>query len=194
MRQGIDSSCKDWNAKSCLDYSAVYDAQAKLLVVQYCQGAAETQCTNMQITSSDMGKTWSKIQTSMAAVLGHANGVLVGPGRGLQLKSPKYHQGRLLFCGHKEDTISGRISPIWTSDDHALTFKLRSVFPRGSPTPFDKYGPDECQFAELEDGTVIYNARNNWLGHGQLEHYRLQSRSTDGGDRCCLSLLLSLLL
>ena len=68
----------------------------------------------------------------------------------------------LLFCGHKTDSKSGRLSPIWTSDDHAKTYTLRASLPRGSPPPFDEFGPDECQFAELADGTVIYNARNNW--------------------------------
>ena len=46
--------------------------------------------------------------------LGADDGVLVGPGRGLQLSSTAHGKaGRLLFCGHKADTFSGRLSPIW---------------------------------------------------------------------------------
>ena len=81
-------------------------------------------------------------------------------GRGLQLKSAAHGKaGRLLFCGHKADPLSGRISPIWASDDHGKTYQLKVTLPRGTPAPLDKHGPDECQFAELADGTVMYLLR-----------------------------------
>eukprot|EP01051_Picozoa_sp_SAG22_P010796 SAG22_NODE_992_length_6129_cov_5.002488_4_plen_181_part_00 len=120
---------------------------------------------------------------SLKPALGADDGVLVGPGRGIQLKSTAHGKaGRLLFCGHKADPISGRLSPIWASDDHAETYNLKVSLPRNTPAPLNKYGPDECQFAELENGTILYDARNNWAGVPAVGPHRLRSSSTDGGD------------
>ena len=96
------SACKEWMKRSCLDFEAVYDKVTRTLVVQYCQGPGEAHCTNMQVISKDLGKSWQSTPTPLAPALGAADGVLVGPGRGLQLQSPKHHPGRLLFCGHKD--------------------------------------------------------------------------------------------
>lgn len=170
--------------KGCLDYSAVYDTTAGTLVVQYCQGETEAACVDMQILSTDMGATWSSVPKPLATALGEADGVLVGPGRGLQLRNAKHgKRGRLLFCGHKQDPVSGRLSPIWASDDHGESFELKVTLPRGKTSgALATHGPDECQFAELADGTVIYNARNNWWATPGIEPHRLISSSTDGGD------------
>ena len=113
--------------------------------------------------------------------LGADDGVLVGPGRGLQLSSTAHGKaGRLLFCGHKADTFSGRLSPIWASDDHGKSYKLKASLPRGTPPPLNKYGPDECQMAELANGTILYNARNNWGAVGGAKAaYRLKTTSTE---------------
>ena len=99
---------------------------------------------------------------------------------GLQLKSPEHGRaGRLLFCGHKADPASGRVSPIWASDDHGRSYTLKATLPRGNPPPLSKYGPDECQFAELENGTVLYDARNNWPGVPAVGPHRLRTSSTE---------------
>ena len=113
--------------------------------------------------------------------LGADDGVLVGPGRGLQLSSTAHGKaGRLLFCGHKADTFSGRLSPVWVSDDHGKTYQLKASLPRGTPPPLNKYGPDECQMAELANGTILYNARNNWGAVGGAKAaYRLKTTSTE---------------
>ena len=59
-----------------------------------------------------LGKTWGT-PMPLKPALGADDGVLVGPGRGLQLSSTAHGKaGRLLFCGHKADTFSGRLSPI----------------------------------------------------------------------------------
>ena len=82
--------------------------------------------------------------------------MLVGPGRGLQLQSDAHGKaGRLLFCGHKQDPYSGRVSPIWVSDDHGESYAVKASLPRGTPAPLDRHGPDECQFAELANGARL---------------------------------------
>ena len=162
----------------------VWDVVADALVVQYCLGKTEAHCTDTQRLSTDRGQSWST-PVSLKPTLGADDGVLVGPGRGLQLKSTAHGKaGRLLFCGHKQDAFAGRLSPIWTSDDHAQTYTLRASLPRGNtPPPLDKFGPDECQMAELADGTILYDARNNWASNPAVGPHRLRSSSTDGGDR-----------
>lgn len=120
-------------SRGCLDFSAVHDAVTNVIVVQYCEGENEGKCTNRQITSQDMGVTWS-LPLPLEPFLKDADGVLVGPGRGLQLKSnASGRAGRLLFCGHKQDPASGRLSPIWASDDHGRTYAVKAELPRGSP-------------------------------------------------------------
>ena len=118
---------------------------------------------------------------SLKPALGADDGVLVGPGRGIQLKSTVHGKaGRLLFCGHKADPISGRLSPIWASDDHGASYALKASLPRNNtPAPLNKYGPDECQFAELADGTILYDARNNWAGVPAVGPHRLRSSSLE---------------
>ena len=66
------------------------------------------------------------------------------------------------------------------SDDHGKTYKLTASLPRGTPPPLNKYGPDECQMAELANGTILYNARNNWGAVGGAKAaYRLKTTSTE---------------
>lgn len=175
--------CPDGHGdKGCLDYEAVYDEVSNALVVQYCQGVGEAHCTDMQLMSTDGGKSWSP-PLPLRGALGMDDGVLVGPGRGLQLRSTAHGKaGRLLFCGHKADRISGRLSPIWASDNHGKSYSLKASLPRGTSGTLAKYGPDECQFAELSNGTIIYDARNNWASNPAVGPHRLHSFSTDGGD------------
>ena len=66
------------------------------------------------------------------------------------------------------------------SDDHGKTYQLKASLPRGTPPPLNKYGPDECQMAELANGTILYNARNNWGAVGGAKAaYRLKTTSTE---------------
>ena len=60
------------------------------------------------------------------------------------------------------------------------TYQLKASLPRGTPPPLNKYGPDECQMAELANGTILYNARNNWGAVGGAKAaYRLKTTSTE---------------
>lgn len=163
----------------------MHDEAPGRLLVQYCEGPSGSNCTNRQLVSSDLGETWEP-PTSLASALGAADGTTPGPGAALQLRSSAHHPGRLIFCGHKADAQSRRISPIWTSDDGGRSYRLRAVLPRGSREPFVSYGPDECSLAELADGTVVYRGRNNYYNgsseYGPLRPWRLASSSRDGGD------------
>ena len=153
---GITDICPDGrvegtHAAGCLDFEAVWDAEKDALIVQYCLGKNEGKCSDMQLVSTDRGVSWSA-PMPLKPALGADDGVLVGPGRGLQLKKSGAHgkAGRLLFCGHKQDAAAGRLSPIWTSDDHGESYTLRASLPRGNtPPPLSKFGPDECQMAEV---------------------------------------------
>ena len=72
--------CPDGHGdKGCLDYEAVYDEVSNALVVQYCQGVGEAHCTDMQLMSTDGGKSWSP-PLPLRGALGVDDGVLVGPG------------------------------------------------------------------------------------------------------------------
>lgn len=129
--------CRDGvGGAGCADYEATYDDKRKRLVVQYATGDPTLEDTPpfaanrrnwpahhvFQVTSSDLGKSWSApmpLAKALAAVEAERNcgeycDLLVGPGRGLQLHSAaKGRAGRLLFCGHRTDPTLSRISPIW---------------------------------------------------------------------------------
>ena len=193
----------------CGDYAVVYDAVRERIVLQYAQYDATLEDTLprdrtkwpahvvFERTSSDMGRSWSAPVNRNGALAAVTEGchpycdLIVGPGKGLQLQSNTHgKKGRLLFCGHRTDPDVNRISPIWSSDDGA-TYKLRAVLPHGTPGTMGLFGPDECQLAELSNGSVMYNGRNNWvpdswnrsqpLPYNRSQH-RIVTRSDDGGD------------
>jgi hypothetical protein len=62
------------------------------------------------------------------------------------------------------------LSPIWASDTHGASYTLKASLPRGTPGVLGKFGPDECQFAELANGTVLYGTSaggGNGMDHDQ---------------------------
>jgi hypothetical protein len=178
----VDLCADGRGAKGCSDFQAVHDRVRGQLVVQYTEMDTTLEDTPddgvynrshrphrvMAISSRD-GRTWSPAVSLDAALAPVTMGcgafcnLIVSPGRGLQLRSASHgRRGRLLFCGHKSDPVLNRVSPVWSSDD-GEEYALRVVFPRGSvDAAFRSFGPDECSLAELADGTVLYNARNNW--------------------------------
>jgi hypothetical protein len=168
--------CEDgYGDRGCGDMQLVEDAVRGRLVVQYASYDATLEDSPpfmnasgkwkphhiFQITSSDMGRTWSK-PLPMAGPLKSAEcsadsstcDIIMGPGRGLQLTSKAHHPGRVLFCAHRTDPVTNRVSPIWSSDD-GDNFTLRAMLPHGSLQNMSTFGPDECQLAELENGTII---------------------------------------
>lgn len=159
--------------------SVLYDAVAQRLVLQFVRGTLDKKSeaqtcnpatTNWQQTSTDSGLSWSK-PVEISKFLGPWAGSLVGPSNGIQLRNPA-HAGRLVWCGHWGVYNS---TQVWYSDDHGATYTLSSsVFQR----------MDECTLAELGDGTVYLNMRNNHIknyANGTSCDCRAFATSADGG-------------
>ena len=175
-----------------VDYQAVYDRQADKILIQSCYsptsplahacgGGGDTRW--VQTVSTDNGASFSAVAPiGGGAALGPDQGIQPGAGRALQLVSlASPRPDPLLFCGHTVDATHGNIAPIWVSDDHGETYNLTAVLPRGLPQtgPAKQWGPDECSLAELSDGRVRLDARNNaYTATGR--HTRMTSVSTDG--------------
>lgn len=183
----------------------VYDATANKLILQFVRGLRNKQTqsqtcnpalTNWQTESIDDGLTWSR-PVEISSFLGPWAGSLVGPATGIQLTDPKY-KGRLVFCGHWGVYNSTQVCPtatdfqaqvlylhppcapvhrtqVWYSDDHGATYTLSS-------TVFESM--DECTLAELSDGRVYLNMRNNHYpnyANGSSCDCRAYATSNDGG-------------
>lgn len=122
------------------------------------------------ITSDDDGLTWSKPKdfTPMLKRADWAAGS-TGVGSGIQLRS-----GRLILPRYWADYRQPRTTPaaaeslVCYSDDHGRTWRM-------SPRIAGLGGTNECQAAELSDGSVLLNMR------GMTGNHRKTARSTDGG-------------
>ena len=116
------------------------------------------------VYSDDHGQTWSAPRDITAAVKRPEwTWCATGPGVGIQLRS-----GRLLIpCDHALTGPGTFGSHAIYSDDHGETWSIGGVLP-------DRV--NECQAAELGDGTVLMNLRSY---HGL--RCRATARSSDGG-------------
>ncbi|MGV3723296.1 MAG: sialidase family protein [Actinomycetota bacterium] len=114
--------------------------------------------------SADDGVTWSKpVDITATAKAPDWTWYATGPGVGIQLKN-----GRMLIpCDHNVAVTKMRRSHVIYSDDHGATWKRGGVV--GDLT-------NECQAAELKDGSVLINMRSY---HGK--NRRAVSTSRDGG-------------
>lgn len=133
--------------------------------------APERTCGSFVTWSDDDGLTWNTPRDVTREIRpADVHTVASGPGVGIELDSGT-HKGRLVF------PFNQRIGNSWTafaaySDDGGETWR------RGIPAP--KEGgtqPNEAQMAELSDGKVMLNARNQ-----AQAHYRLTALSADGGE------------
>jgi len=123
------------------------------------------------IRSDDDGLTWSAPIdiTPMVKRADWAAGS-TGVGNGIQLRS-----GRLLLPRYNADYREPRTTPataasfVAYSDDHGKTWHIGDFVAVPSP------GTNECQVAELADGTVLINLR------AMAGNYRWSARSRDGG-------------
>ena len=128
--------------------------------------------------SDDDGQTWSKPDDITSSVkLPDWTWYATGPGVGVQLKHGE-HAGRLIIpCDHRAKADSKTsYSHVFYSDDHGATWRL------GGST--EKY-MNECQLAELSDGTLLLNIRNHWRREAKVAEKggkRALSRSQDGGE------------
>jgi sialidase-1 len=121
------------------------------------------------LTSDDDGLTWSKpMDITPAVKKPDWSWYATGPGAGIQLAKTK--PGRLMTpCDHFEDGDRQSYSHVIFSDDGGTTWSIG-----GSIGPHF----NECQVAELGDGTLLLNSRN----HGTAERHRGVAISRDGGE------------
>ncbi|MDO4557850.1 MAG: sialidase family protein [Planctomycetia bacterium] len=120
--------------------------------------------------SSDQGETWSEpIEISETTRKSDWTWYATGPGVGIRLENGP-HAGRLVIpCDHVERDTKAMRSHVIISDDHGLTWRIGGT----APEP----GVNECEVAELPDGSLLLNMRN----YDRSEPSRQISRSVDGG-------------
>ncbi len=127
------------------------------------------------VHSDDDGETWSEPR-EITRMVREENIVSVGsPGRAIQLVHSE-HIGRIVFPLYETVPPEGEGSRTWRnriaySDDGGKTLQLSDRIPHEGLLG---YG-NEAQVVELQDGTLLFNARN------QGGQYRKISRSFDGG-------------
>jgi hypothetical protein len=152
--------------------------------------------------------------------------VLPGPGQAVMLRNNRSgHAGRLVFSGHKPDAVYNRLGVVWVSDNSGKDWRRTARIPQDSgsvikapggkcpplqrlpgdtdhadysvPVPGCR-GPGETTMAELADGTIVLNARNQFCdggnsgptGNGWRNSgcYRYKTTSTDAGE-CVVQLV-----
>jgi len=129
-------------------------------------------------SSDDDGKSWTPVRDISSDVSPPGWGwYAMGPGCGVQLQHGP-HKGRLVVpANHRttKDRSGPSSSHVIYSDDHGKSWKLGGIV--GSHT-------NECQVAELHDGTLVINCRNHWGRSGNdpsKKGKRVVAKSTDGG-------------
>jgi len=132
--------------------------------------ALDRSCRTFLLTSDDDGLTWSKPQDISPIVKGKGNrSDASGPGIGIELMNGAY-KGRLVFP--LNEGAEGRYDVFAVySDDGGGHWRRGQNAPKADGTQ-----PNETQIAELTDGSILMNCRNQASGR-----FRLQCRSHDGG-------------
>ena len=129
--------------------------------------------------SDDDGLTWSTpVDITSAVKNPHWGWYATGPGVGIQMKTGKYAGRMVIPCDHREtiDKKPIKMSHVLYSDDHGATWRLGGSV---------GWYTDECQVAELMDGSLLINCRNYWEREGKEPEKggkRVVSRSADGGE------------
>jgi sialidase-1 len=126
------------------------------------------------IRSDDDGETWSApIDFTPMVKRPEWSAGSTGVGKGIQMRSgrlllPRYHADyhRPGSSGTEESAYSS--SFVAYSDDHGATWKIGGDASQGTT--------NECQVAELEDGSLVLNRR------GVRGNNRKVARSRDGGE------------
>ena len=122
------------------------------------------------VKSDDDGATWSApIDVTAMVKKPEWSAGSTGVGRGIQLRN-----GRLIVPRYRALYLPGTTTPaasesyVSYSDDHGKTWKIGAM----AKAPG---GTNECQVAELADGTLLLNMR------GVTGNHRKIARSRDGG-------------
>ncbi len=133
-------------------------------------GTAEGTRTIWSTTSADHGATWSAPKELTASVKRPDwTWYATGPGVGIQLTRGEY-AGRLVIpCDHIERETKRYFSHVILSDDGGATWRIGGISPRDQL--------NECQVAELTDGSLVLNMRN----YDRKHRLRAVTRSRDGG-------------
>jgi sialidase-1 len=132
------------------------------------------------ITSShDDGRSWSEpVLITQSVKKPGWSWYATGPGAGIQVERGKYKGRMVIPCDHREeiDGQSVKVSHVFFSDDRGKSWKLGGSARKHT---------DECQVAELPDGSLLLNMRNYWErdgGEKEKGGKRAISRSVDGGE------------
>jgi sialidase-1 len=153
--------------------TAVFSSSGALLL-QFVNATLEPWHT-LQMVSQDEGVTWGPPEDP---ALGIADSFLPGPANGLLLSGTSPTPGRLIMCGtNYYDFTRAHTAPrgarVWFSD-HANGDPGSWT----SPPAFFAPNMSECAMAELGNGSVLVNFRNEKRLHCDC---RSQARSDDGG-------------
>jgi sialidase-1 len=134
-------------------------------------GKSEGTRTVWVLSTDDSGVTWSAPRDLTASTkLAHWTWYATGPGVGIQLTLGA-HAGRLVIpCDHIEAGTKKYYSHVLLSDDGGTGWRIGGVSPRDQL--------NECQIAELADGTLVLNMRN----YDRSKRARAVTRSSDGGS------------
>jgi len=122
------------------------------------------------LKSTDQGQNWSAPKDITAfAKLDNWTWYATGPGSGIQLQQGAYKDRLMVACDHIESGTKKYFSHAIYSDDHGDTWQL------GGSSPKDQV--NECEVAELPNGTLLLNMRN----YDRNQKQRQTAISKDGG-------------
>ena len=128
--------------------------------------------------SKDGGLSWSDYrEIEIEGIPSHWTVQTCGtPGIGIQLKNQKdpARNGRIVMPANRAELIDGKNAfraHLVLSDDFGETWRVGGLE--------DYIGANESVAVELQDGTIVYNCRNQG---GNPPNLRIQSYSTDGGE------------
>ena len=152
----------------------VIDEATGTIWLTFCRDNQDVLVTHSQ----DDGATWAKPRDISSDVTKPAwTWVATGPGIGIQLRIGKHKSRLVIPCDHGVPMGGKRvmISHVFYSDDAGKSWQLGGSL---------DIHTDECQVVELNDGTLMINARNYWGRNGnrpEWGHQRAISTSKDGG-------------
>lgn len=122
------------------------------------------------LRSKNEGQSWEQPVDITANVKpGGWKWYATGPVHAIQMQAARYRNRMVVPCNHTSTTNNNHVSHIIYSDDHGYTWQL------GGSVSAEK--TDECTVAELNNGELILNMRNN----DRALPDRKISLSNDGG-------------